>query len=95
MAKGEVDLVKFLKEETGKSEKALKKSLKAEIDPQDTNRFRTVAKATMLCGSGFSRLQGWYVLTTFGYPVVIPKGRILSRRGLTDDPAARTTRPVN
>ena len=50
LAKGEADLVKFLKDETGKSENAINKSLKAEIDTQDASRFRTVCQGERMRG---------------------------------------------
>ena len=45
LATGEANLIKFLKEETSKSENALKKSLKVELDPQDASRFRTACQS--------------------------------------------------
>src|SRR5262249_47605136 len=38
------DLLKFLKEETGRSEAALKKALKAEFDAQATSRFHSACQ---------------------------------------------------
>jgi hypothetical protein len=40
-AKGEKELLKFLKDETGRSESALKKGLNVEIEDQLSSRFRT------------------------------------------------------
>ena len=43
-AKGEKELLKFLKDETGRSESALKKGLNAELDDQLVSRFRTACQ---------------------------------------------------
>jgi hypothetical protein len=43
-AKGEKELLKFLKDETGRSESALKKGMNAELDDQLVSRFRTVCQ---------------------------------------------------
>ena len=43
-AKGEKELLKFLKEETGRSESALKKGLDAELDDHLVSRFRTACQ---------------------------------------------------
>ena len=80
-AKGEADLVKFLKDETGRSETALKKSLKAEIDDQVARRFRTACQGDEACGSGCSRSPGWCGSTTSAIPVVIPKGSVFVTAG--------------
>jgi hypothetical protein len=81
LAKGESDLVKFLKEETGKSDIALKKSLKAEIDPQDATRFRTACQGDEALWKRVQRLAGLVRVDNFGYPVVIPKGSVFVTAG--------------
>ncbi|MGH7715510.1 MAG: hypothetical protein ACREML_05880, partial [Vulcanimicrobiaceae bacterium] len=44
IAKGEKEFLKFLKEETGRSESALKKRLNAEVEDQLASRFRTACQ---------------------------------------------------
>jgi hypothetical protein len=79
--KGEADLVKFLKEETGKSENAVKKSLKAEIDTQDASRFRTVCQGDDALWKRVQPFAGLVRLDNFDYPVVIPKGTVFVTAG--------------
>jgi hypothetical protein len=81
LAKGEADLVKFLKEETGKSENALKKSLKVELDPQDASRFRTACQSDDALWKRVEPFAGLVRLDNFGYPVVIPKGSVFVTAG--------------
>ena len=81
LAKGEADLVKFLKEETGKSESALKKSLNAELDPQDATRFRTACQSDDALWKRVTPLAGLVRLDNFDYPVVIPKGSVFVTAG--------------
>ena len=51
-AKGEKELLKFLKDETGRSESALKKGLNAELDDQLASRFRTACQDSDLVEAG-------------------------------------------
>ena len=81
LAKGEADLVKFLKEETGKSDNALKKSLKVELDAQDAARFRTACQGDDALWKRVKPLAGLVRLDNFGYPVVIPKGSVFVTAG--------------
>ena len=81
LAKGEADLVKFLKEETGKSENAIKKSLNAEIDPQDATRFRTACQSDDALWKRIQPFAGLVRPDNFGYPVVIPKGSVFVTAG--------------
>jgi hypothetical protein len=94
-AKGEADLVKFLKEETGRSESALKKAIKAEIDDGLARLFRTPARGTRRCGGGCGRSPGWCGSTTSATRSSSRRGASSSRRGPTGAPAGRTTRPVS
>ena len=75
-AKGEKELFKFLKEETGRSEIAIKKAMKAEIDAQEISRFRTVCQGDESLWQRVKPLAGLVRRETFGYPVVIPKGSV-------------------
>jgi hypothetical protein len=81
LAKGEGDLVKFLKEETGRSESALKKSLKVELDTQDAARFRTACHGDDTLWKRVQPIAGLVRLDNFGYPVVIPKGSVFVTAG--------------
>jgi hypothetical protein len=81
LAKGEADLVKFLKEEIGKSENAVKKSLKIELDQQDASRFRTVCQGDETLWKRVQPFAGLVRLDNFDYPVVIPKGHVFVTAG--------------
>ena len=81
LAKGEADIVKYLKDETGKSDNALKKSLKVELDPQDATRFRTACQSDDALWKRVKPLAGLVRLDNFGYPVVIPKGSVFVTAG--------------
>ena len=81
LAKGEADLVRFLKDETGKSDSALKKSLKAELDSHDAGRFRTACQSDDRLWKRVEPLAGLVRHDTFGYPVVIPVGSIFVTSG--------------
>jgi hypothetical protein len=81
LAQGETDLVKYLKDETGKTEKALAKSLKSEIEPANASRFRTVCQSDDVLWSRVQPLAGLVRLDNFGYPVVIPTGSVFVTAG--------------
>jgi Eco57I restriction-modification methylase/restriction-modification enzyme MmeI-like protein len=81
LAKGEADLVEFLKDEMGKSDKALTKSLHAEIDPPDASRFRTACQGDDVLWKRVKPLAGLVRPDSFGYPVVIPKGSVFVTAG--------------
>lgn len=81
LVKGEADLVKFLKEETGKSENAVKKSLKIELDQQDVSRFRTICQGDEALWKRVQPFAGLVRLDNFDYPVVIPKGHVFVTAG--------------
>lgn len=57
-ARGEPELLKFLKEETGRSEAALKKALGAALDTHCWGGLAPPAR-TRGCGSGCGRSPGW------------------------------------
>ena len=80
-AKGEADLVKFLKEETGRSESALKKGIKAEIDDGLARLFRTACQGDEGLGDRVRPFAGLVRFDNFGYPVVIPKGSVFVTAG--------------
>lgn len=81
LAKGEADLCKFLKVETGKSESALKKRLKIELDVQDAARFRTSCQSDDELWKRVEPLAGLVRMDNFGYPVVIQGGSIFVTAG--------------
>jgi cation transport regulator ChaC len=81
LAKGETDLVKYLKDETGKTEKALAKMLKTEIEPANASRFRTVCQSDDALWTRVQPLAGIVRLDNFGYPVVIPTGSVFVTAG--------------
>ncbi|MBX7104581.1 MAG: restriction endonuclease [Gemmataceae bacterium] len=78
--KGEKVLLKFLKEETGRSESALKKGLHAELDDQLVSRFRTACQDTDLW-KRVKPFAGLVRLDTVGYPVVITSGSVFVTSG--------------
>ena len=80
-AKGEADLVKSLKDETGRSEFALKKGLKAEIDDGLARLFRTASQGDEALWGRVRPFAGLVRLDNFGYPVVIPKGSVFVTAG--------------
>ena len=80
-SKGEADLVKFLKQETGRSESALKKALKAEIDDQLARRSRVACQGDESLWDRVRPFAGLVRLDNFGDPVVIPKGSVFVTSG--------------
>lgn len=79
-AKGEKELLKFLKDATGRSESALKKALAAELDDQLASRFRTACQDSAL----WERVKpyaGLVRVDTVGYPVVITPGSVFVTAG--------------
>ena len=80
LEKGEADLLKFLKAETGRTPKALKKALGAEIDGQDAARLRTACQTEEL----WQRVEPFAGLIrndSFGYPWVVLKGSVFVTAG--------------
>lgn len=78
--KGEKELLKFLKDETGRSESALKKGLNAELDDQLVSRFRTACQDSDL----WKRVKPFAGLVrqdTVSYPVVITTGSVFVTAG--------------
>jgi hypothetical protein len=80
-AKGQPELVKFLKEETGKSEAAIKKLLDAEPDAQDAARLRSACQNDDKLLDRVKAFAGLVRDDTFGYPVVLPKGCVFVTSG--------------
>ncbi|MEY2725035.1 MAG: hypothetical protein RLZZ458_902, partial [Planctomycetota bacterium] len=81
LARGEPDLLKFLKDQTGKSDSALTKSLKVELDKHATARFRTGCQSDDALWKRVERFAGLVRQDNFGYPVVIPQGSVFVTSG--------------
>jgi hypothetical protein len=81
LAKGEADLIKYLKEATGKQEKAISKLLKVELDTQDIARFRTVCQGDDALWKRVQPFAGFIRVDNFGYPVVILPGNVFVTAG--------------
>lgn len=79
-AKGEKEILKYLKEETGRSESALKKGLNAEVEDHLTSRFRTACQDSALW-KRVQKFAGLVRLDTTGYPVVITPGSVFVTAG--------------
>jgi methylase of polypeptide subunit release factors len=80
-SRGDAEFLKYLKEETGKSESALKKLLKLEIEGLEASRFRTAANSDESLWRRIQPLAGLVRLDNFGYPVVIPQGSVFVTSG--------------
>lgn len=81
VAKGEADLFKYLNDETGKKDAALKKLLKVELDSQLAARFRTAAQSDEALWQRIEPVAGLVRMDSFGYPVVIPTGSVFVTAG--------------
>jgi hypothetical protein len=81
LAKGEAELIKYLKETTGKQEKAILKLLKVELDTQDIARFRTVCQGDDALWKRVQPFAGFIRVDNFGYPVVILPGNVFVTAG--------------
>jgi hypothetical protein len=79
-AKGEKELLKYLKDETGRSESTLKKGLNAEVEDQLASRFRTTCQDSVLW-KRVQKFAGLIRLDTTGYPVVITPGSVFVTAG--------------
>ena len=79
--KDQAKLIKFLKDQTGRSESALKKALGAEIDDQLARRFRTACQGDEGLWERVRPFAGLVRLDNFGYPVAIPKGSVFVTEG--------------
>ncbi|MEP7217647.1 MAG: restriction endonuclease, partial [Bacteroidota bacterium] len=79
-AKGEAELLKFLKEETGRSESALKKGLMEKLDGQLAGRFRTASQDEDVWNRVMP-FAGLVRLDTNDYPIVITAGSVFVTAG--------------
>jgi hypothetical protein len=80
-AKGEKDFFRFLKDETGRSEAAIRKALKAEFDAQAVSRFRSACQGDEALWHRVQPFAGLVRFDTFGYPVIIPQGSVFVTAG--------------
>jgi hypothetical protein len=80
-AKGGPELLSFLKEETGKSEAAIKKLLDGETDAQEAARLRSACQNDDKLLNRVKAFAGLVRDDTFGYPVVLPKGCVFVTAG--------------
>lgn len=79
-AKGEKELLRFLKDESGRSESAIKKGLNAEIDDLLASRFRTACQDSDLW-KRVKPFAGLVRLDDVDYPVVITTGSVFVTSG--------------
>ncbi len=79
--KGDKELLAYLKEATGKSEPALKKLLAAQLDAQQTSRFRAACQGDDSLWKRVQPFAGLVRMDSFGYPVVIPAGSVYVTEG--------------
>lgn len=81
-AQGEAALLAWLKEQTGRSLSALKKTLSAEIEPRDQQRLRTACNNAPQLFDRILRFAGLIRQDTLGYPVVILAGAVYVTEGV-------------
>ncbi len=70
------DLIKLLKNATGRSETALKKALQVELTNYEEQRLLTACNNDLNLFNQVRPLAGLVRLDTLGYPVVIPAGSV-------------------
>jgi hypothetical protein len=80
-ATGEEKFLKFLKEETGRSEPALKKALQAKIDIQQVSRFRTACQGDEALWRRVEPFAALVRLNDMEYPVIITTGSVFVTAG--------------
>lgn len=80
-AKGEVELVAFLKEETGRTDKVLLKDLQAKLEPEQLNRLRTACDNDELIFRRVQPFAGLIRLDSFANYVVIMPGSVFVTQG--------------
>src|SRR5208282_4261985 len=71
----------WLKEETGRSETALKNALAAELEGHDISRFHAACGNDNALWSRVKPFAGLVRDDTFGYPVVVPPGSVYVTEG--------------
>jgi len=98
--KGDDQLLKFLKKETGRSPSALRNGLNVELEAVDANRFQAACGGDHGLWERVKPFAGLVRDDTFGRPVVIPQGSVYVTAG-TDRRSSGThytpvelTRPI-
>ena len=71
LEKGEENLLKHLKDETGKTPNSLKKAFQTELEPQVAAKFRTACQGDEKLWKRVEPLAGLVRLDSFGYPWVV------------------------
>lgn len=79
--KGEKEFLKYLKEQTGRSEPTLKKALASELEPADAARFKTACQGDAPLWSRVRPFAPLVRMDNFGYPVFIPTGSVFVTAG--------------
>jgi hypothetical protein len=79
--KGDDRLSAFLKDETGRSENALRKGLDVELEPIDANRFQAACGGDHRLWERVKPFAGLVRDDDFGRPVVIPQGSVYVTAG--------------
>lgn len=74
LSKGDGELAKAMKKETGRTPKALKNALSAELDDERRSKFRTACQGDDELWKRVEPFAGLVRIDTFGYPIVIPMG---------------------
>ncbi|MEW6234966.1 MAG: DNA methyltransferase [Candidatus Omnitrophota bacterium] len=83
LAKSESEILQFLKQETGRSEKALKNDLEAQPDALRRDRLRSACDNDEALFKRALPLAQLVRDDSFGYPVVIPQGSLYVTQGTT------------
>ncbi len=81
LAKNPEDLHSWLKEETGRSETALKNALAAELELHDVSRFHAACGNDNALWSRVRPFAGLVRDDTFGYPVIVLPGSVYVTEG--------------
>ncbi|MCK6685975.1 MAG: BREX-1 system adenine-specific DNA-methyltransferase PglX, partial [Thermoanaerobaculia bacterium] len=84
LGKGTAELVKFLKEESGRSAQTLEKLLDRPLSPEEERRYQTACGLGKDGGALWQRVKPFAVLIrddSFGYPVIIRAGSVYVTEG--------------
>ncbi len=84
LAKGKAELVKFLKEESGRSAQTLEKLLDRPLTPEEERRYQTACGVGRDAEKFWQRVKPFAALIrddSFGYPVIIPAGSVYVTEG--------------
>jgi hypothetical protein len=78
---GNAELIKYLKQQTGRSESAFKKALQQELSTYDEQRLLTACNNDQELFNRVRPFAGLVRLDTLNYPVVIPAGSVYVTQG--------------